>query len=119
MIEPDTRTRATWGDRSDRRPRMRLLNFNAVNKGSLRGFATVALPNGLTIFDCPVMIGKRGPWATLPAKPVLDGEGRHIKPEGRKGQYAPVAQWRDKEQSTRFSDSLVALVLEAYPNAIE
>src|SRR5690349_1803536 len=112
MIEPDARTRATWGEPPDRRPRMRLLNFRAVNKGSLRGLATVALPNGLTIFDCPVMVGKRGPWATLPAKPVLDSEGRHVTADGRKRQYAPVAQWRDKEQSTRFSDSLVALVTE-------
>src|SRR5690349_5949071 len=117
MIEPDAATRATWGDMPDRRPRMRLLAFKAVKKGSLVGFATVALPNGLTIFDCPVLAGKGGFWATLPSKPVLDSEGRHVKPDGGKGQYAPVAQWQDKEQSRRFSDALIARIAEAYLDA--
>ncbi len=92
MIQPDLRTRASWGDRPDR-PRMRLLSWKPMRKGTLRGFATVELPIGLRIFDCPVLTAKNGPWAVLPSKPVLDADGQHVKPGGRKGQYAPVRKW--------------------------
>jgi hypothetical protein len=107
-----------FGDRPDR-PRMRLVSFKPVTKGNLRGFATVELPIGLTIFDCRVLVGNNGPWAVLPSKPVLDSEERHVKRDGRKGQYAPVLQWRDKDLTNRFSDTLVALVLEDHPDGLD
>jgi hypothetical protein len=75
MIEPDARNRATWGDRPDR-PRMRLVAWRPVTKGALRGFATVELPIGLKIHDCPVFTSHGKTWATLPGKPQIDKEGR-------------------------------------------
>jgi hypothetical protein len=118
LITTNVATAVGFGGRPDR-PRMRLVSFRPVIKGSLRGFATVELPIGLTIFDWPVMVGKNGPWAVLPSKPGLDFEGRHVKPGGRKGQYAPVLLWRSKDRASRFSDSLISLVMEAHPGALE
>jgi len=96
---------------------MRLVSFKSVVKGALRGFATVELPNGLTVMDCPVLHGPNGAWATLPSKPVLDGEGKHVKPSG-KPQYAAILHWNDRNLARRFSEVLVALVRATYPDAL-
>jgi hypothetical protein len=118
LITSNVATTIGFGGRPDR-PRVRLVSFRPVIKGSLRGFATVELPIGLTIFDCPVMFGRIEPWAVLTSKLVLDSEGRHVKPGGRKGQYVSVLLWRSKDRASRFSDSLFSLVTEAYPGALE
>jgi hypothetical protein len=110
---------ATWGHPpSSDRPRMRLISWKPLIKGSLRGFVSVELPIGLKLIDCPVLIGPNGPWASLPSKPVLDREGRHARPDG-KPQFAPVLEWRSRELGDRFSAAVVALVRAADPKAIE
>ncbi len=115
MIASNAATAVGFGGRPDR-PRMRLVSFKPVTKGNLRGFAAVELPIGLTIFDCRILVGNNGPWAVLPSKPVLGSEGRDVKPDGRKGQYAPVLLWRSKDRASRFS---ISLVMEAHPGALE
>jgi hypothetical protein len=117
MMPSNVATAVGFGGRSDR-PRMRLVSSKPVTKGNLRGFATVELPIGLTIFDCRVLVGNNAPWAVLPLKSVLDSEERHVKSDGHKGQYAPVLQWRNKDLANRFSDTLVALALEEYPDGL-
>ena len=89
---------ASRGPRSDRPPRTRLLAWKRLAKGSMRGFTAIELPIGLRINDCPILVGPNGAWANLPSRPVLDREGRHVKPDGRKGQYAPALEWRDKHE---------------------
>ncbi len=101
------------------RPRMRLISFRPLVRGSLRGFASVELPIGLVIKDVSVLIGKNGPFAALPSKPVLDREGRHVKSDGTKGQYAAILEWRDRNLSTRFSAAVVELVSAAHPDALD
>jgi hypothetical protein len=96
---------------------MKLLNWKPLVKGALRGFATVELPIGLKLIDCPVLVGPNGPWAAPPSKPVLDLEGKHSKPGG-KGQYAAVVEWRDRELAGRFSGAVVRLVCEAHADAL-
>jgi hypothetical protein len=59
---------ATWRaepETSPVRPKMRLVNWKPLEKNSLRGFATVALPLGLKIVDCPVHVSN--------GKGALDG----------------------------------------------
>ena len=84
----EPRERAEW-------PRMRLVSWKALVKGTLRGFATVELPIELNLVDCPIFVGPNGPWAALPSKPVLDCEGRQARPSG-KPQFAPVDEWRNR-----------------------
>jgi hypothetical protein len=98
-------------------PRMRLLSFKPLTKGALRGFATVQLPIGLTIEDCPVFVGRNSAWAALPAKPVLDREGRQVRPDG-KPQYSAVLKWRDRDLNDRFSAAVIELVQQHHPDAL-
>ena len=104
--------------RISEKSQMRLIGFKPLVKGSLRGFATVQLPIGLTIEDCPVLVGRNGAWAALPAKPVLDREGRQVKPDG-KPQYVAILKWRDRDLSDRFSAAVVDLVRQHHPDALD
>ncbi len=98
---------------------MRLVGWKPLPKNSLRGFATVELPIGLTIADIPVLIGKNGPWASLPSKPQIDRDGTHKRDANGKPLYVAILSWRDRELSARFSDSVVALVRDADAHALD
>lgn len=113
---------ATWGTRSDppaERSCMRLVSWKPLAKNSLRGFATVELPIGLQIADIPVLVGKNGPWASLPSKPVLDHDGTQKRDANGKAAYVPILSWHTRDLSNRFSDSVVALVREADAHALD
>jgi hypothetical protein len=102
------------------RPRMKLLGWKAISaSASLRGFATIELPIGLKLIDCPVMIGSQGPWAALPSKHKIGKDGLVIKGSNGKGLYEPVAEWRDRRLSDLFSASIVQLVRERFPGALD
>jgi hypothetical protein len=98
--------------------RMRLIGFKAVEGGgALRGFASIELPSGLQVQDCPILVGQNGPWAALPSKPVLDRDGRHVETNGKR-QYAALLKWRDRDLTNRWSAAVIELVRAAHPEAL-
>ena len=99
------------------RRRLRLVSFKTLKKGGLLGFATIEMAPGLTIADCPLQSSRGRVWCGLPAKPVLDPEGRQVEVSGKK-QYAAILKWRDRDLSDRFSERVVELVREQYPEAL-
>jgi hypothetical protein len=105
---------ATWGTPPADRPRMRLVAWKPLVKNSLRGFATIELPNGLRIQEVPVLLSKGKAWAALPSKPVITRDGDLSKIDG-KIQYAKLLEWRSREPSDGFSARVVALVRQAHP----
>ena len=90
-------------------PRMTLEAFKPLRKGSLIGFACVRLSIGLTIADIPCCTSHGKTWASLPAKPILDRDGRHVEESGKK-KYAPILQWADRAVADRWSAAVVELV---------
>ena len=101
------------------KPRMRLIEWKAFHKNTLRGFASVELPNGLVIRDITVhdKDGKR--WAGLPSKPVLDSDGRHVSNHAGHKQYSALLGWRDRDLSNRFSAAVVELVRSEHPGDLD
>jgi hypothetical protein len=97
---------------------MRLLKWRPLVKNSLRVFADVELPIGLTIRDVPVLASHGKTWAALPSKPVLDSDGRQVETNGKR-QYVSLLEWRDRNLSDAFSAKLVALVRAQHPGALE
>src|SRR5262245_1960083 len=100
----------------DRR-RMRLLSFRPLLRGALRGFACVELPIGLKIKDVPILISNGKAWASLPAKPVLGQDGKHVEVSEKK-QYAAILEWRNRQLSDGFSNAVVAAVRASHPDAL-
>lgn len=98
---------------------MRLVAFRPFVKGSLRGFASVELPIGLTIEDCPVLVSGERAWANLPGKPMIDRDGRQVVNGNGKAQYAAVLKWRSRNLSDRFGAAVVELVRATHPEALQ
>jgi hypothetical protein len=96
---------------------MRLVSWKPLARNSLRGFASIELPSGLRIADCPVLVSNGKAWSTLPSKPVLDREGRQVEVGGKK-QFSRILEWKSRELADRFGNAIVELVLQAHPTAL-
>jgi hypothetical protein len=114
-------TRATWGEPPPaQRPRtIALVAWRPLVKGAMRGFATVALPIGVEIGECPILVSNGKAWASLPSKPILDRDGKQkIGPEGKLA-FAATLKWRSRELSDRFSQVVVAAVRAVHPGTLD
>jgi hypothetical protein len=102
------------------RPKMRILEVELVRRGGkLRGFTRIELPNGLRIGNIALIAGVNGPFAALPAKPLFDHQGKpKLDLRGRR-QFVSFLEWRDRDLGRRFSDAVIALVLEKHPGALD
>ncbi len=114
MMTVDAATAAGYGDRPTPR-QLRLVSWKPLRKGALRGFAVVQLSVGSTIHDVPVLAGRNGAWAALPAKPQIDKDGRQRTDANGRPAYTAVLQWRDRELAHRFSAAVVAAVRRLHP----
>jgi hypothetical protein len=94
---------------------MRLVEWRPLRQGKLFGFASVMLPIGLQINECPILAGVEGVWAALPSRPEVDRDG--VVRTGANGArlYQPVLEWRSRRLREAFSQRVVALVSRAYP----
>jgi hypothetical protein len=110
---------ATWGPRPEPGPiaspkRLQLLEWRPLIKGALCGFASIELPIGLTIPDCPVFVSGEREWVNLPARPQLDRDNQaRLDPSTGKVLYAALLEWRDRELRDRFSAAVIAALREA------
>jgi hypothetical protein len=87
----------------------------------LRGFASVRVPIGtgaLVISDVGVFSSGDRTWASLPAKPLIGADGRHMTDDAGKKKYAPILSWSDRATSDRWSESVVDLVRTKHPAAL-
>ena len=65
-----------------------------------------------------VIVGADGKaWCGLPSAPVIV-DGRHYVINGKK-QYRPAVEWRDRDRSDRFSERVLTLLLNIYPDALD
>jgi hypothetical protein len=90
-----------------------------MGKGASRGFATVELPIGLKLIDCPVLVTDGKAWVSLPSKPVLDREGRQKTDINGKPAFTATLEWRSRELSDRFSVAVIAAIRGVYPSALD
>jgi hypothetical protein len=106
-----------WGDRPPPR-QMTLRRWRPMRRNTLCGFADIELPFGLQIDDIAVHVRAGRAWASLPARPMLDQDGRHVIREG-KPQYVVVLRWRSRELADKFSAAVVELVRRTHPDALD
>ncbi len=96
---------------------LRLRDFRAVTKNTLRGFATFEFPNGMVIHDMPTHTKNGASWVAFPAVPQL--ENGSLRVVDGKTQYKRVIEWRDRDLSDRFSDAAVAVIKRDKPGVLE
>src|SRR5436309_821601 len=81
-------------------------------------FAVVEL-SGLIIRDVSIHAKGGRLWASLPARPVLDAEGKHVSNHAGHKQYAALLGWGDRSLADAFSARLLELVRAAHPDALD
>jgi hypothetical protein len=88
------------------------VEFKPMERGTLRGFATVRIPSmRLTIKDVAVHDKDGRQWAQLPAKPQLDRDRQLVMKDG-KVQYVPILLFDSREVSDAFSAAVLRAVGE-------
>jgi hypothetical protein len=101
------------------RPSLRVLEFKAVRKGTLRGFASVKLPCGLVINDVVIGESSGKQWALLPSKAMIDRNGNLMHDASGKIRYAPVNQWGTPALRDEFSRRVATIVIRHWPDAFD
>jgi hypothetical protein len=109
--EPPSTTQRSWA--------IALVAGRPVVRGALRGFATIELPFGLPLVDCPEYISNGRVWVSPLAKPVLDRDGRPKNDANGKPGYAPVAEWGSRKRRDRFSEVVIAAIRQMYSGALD
>lgn len=99
-----------------------ILKWTPCRKGAtLRGFAEIELPSGLRLADVAVHVAEtngRG-WASPPARPVLDRDGRHKLGDNGKRAWQPIVSFRTRDLADRFSRAVLDTLAAAHPEALE
>jgi hypothetical protein len=90
------RAEATWGPRPKAAPRSTdfvASDWRAINRNTLKGFFTLALPSGLALRECSYHEQGAKRWVGLPGRPLLDADGRHrIDPATGKKAYVAIVE---------------------------
>jgi hypothetical protein len=87
------------------------LEFRAVERGTLRGFAKIKMPHWRLTMDDVAIHEKNGKtWAALPARPILDANREVVRDEEGKVKYARTLYFDDRATADRFSDAVVKAV---------
>jgi len=113
--------RVAWGPppiAEPDRPKMRLLEWRSMVRNTLRGFCVIELPSGLVIRDVAVHEKAGKFWANLPARPMLDADGKRLLNHGGRRQFAPMLGWRTRELADAFSEKVVFLIRATHPDAL-
>jgi len=107
LLDPNTASLRAL-PREDRKP---------VRKRTLRGFASVKLPNGLVITDVVIGESSGKQWAILPSKAMIDRDGQLMRDAGGKIRYSPVIEWGTPALREEFSRRIAAIVVRHWPDA--
>jgi DNA-binding cell septation regulator SpoVG len=72
----------------------RISGWKPFEKGALRGFFTVHLPNGIVIHNCGVFEKNGSRWVALPSKKITSTSGKVT--------WSPIVEIPDRDAMDRF-----------------
>jgi len=93
-----------------------LTDWRAMRRNSLRGFASVRI-GGLLVRDISVHNSHGKRWASLPSKPLINGEGVAKRTDAGKIQYVPILEWSRRELSDEFSEAVIEALEREHPGS--
>jgi hypothetical protein len=89
--------------------RIEQIEFHVHAKGTLVGFASLALGNsGLRVHDCPVHCKNDKWWINLPAKPYTGKDGVQ--------RWQPILEFGDNDSRRRFQEAALAALRFRFPD---
>ncbi len=98
-------------------PPVKITEFTAVHRNSLRGFATVVQPSGMILHDVAIHQRDGSAWASPASKPMLDRNGQQMKNEDGKPLWVPIISFSSKAVRDKWSGAIIEAVRQAYPEA--
>jgi hypothetical protein len=99
---------------------VKIENFKPLRSNSLFGFADIIIPElHLRIREATIHENHGRRWVGLPAKPQVTREGTVRRDERGKTIYNPVLQFTDTATRDAFSQRVIAVLLETFPNAFD
>ena len=84
--------------------------WRPLERNTLKGFLTLALPSGLTLRECSLHEKDGLRWVGLPGRPQIDAMGRHRSDPAGKRFYLPIVEIPDRGQRERFQRAALAAV---------
>jgi len=90
---------------------MKCVSFKSLERGSLLGFADLAMDSGLVLLGCTYHASNGKKWCSPPGRPQLDADRKPII-EGGKVVYAPVIDFADKSLRFKWSAQAVKAIDE-------
>jgi DNA-binding cell septation regulator SpoVG len=88
-----------------------LRKWTPHRSGPLLGFVSVELASGLILNDLRLMAGRNGLWLAMPA--------RRLDREGGQRIFAQLVEFRDRITRDRFNRTVLELIREKHPGALE
>ena len=88
---------------------MKCVAFKPLERGSLQGFADLAMDSGLILVGCTLHESNGKRWVNPPGRPQLDTERKPIT-DGGKVVYAPVVEFASKSLRSRWSSEACAAI---------
>jgi hypothetical protein len=95
-----------------------IIALREFRSGSLRAFCGVRLPSGLELYEVTIHVQGGRCWASPPARPQLDKDGRPLRDDRGKIRYTAIVGFALPGLRTRWSDSIVAAVRADYPTVL-
>ncbi|HEY1301463.1 MAG TPA: hypothetical protein VGF07_13270 [Stellaceae bacterium] len=96
---------------------MQLLRWRRVDKGKVKGVASVLLPIGLEIHEILILEGAKGAFAMLPSRPEMR-DGRALKDDAGRPRYTILLAWRKRALGDEFSRRLLDLIAAQHPGEV-
>jgi len=91
---------------------MKVVSFKPLERGSLLGFADLAMDSGLVLLGCSYHAANGKRWCSPPSRPQLDAERKPMIGDDGKIIYAPMVDFAEKRLRYRWSDAAVAAIDE-------
>lgn len=95
--------------------RMTCVGFKSLERGSLQGFADLAMDSGLVLLGCTLHDNYGRRWVNPPGRPQIDSNHKLMLDDG-KILYAAIVEFSDKHIRRIWSNQAVAAI-EAYRNS--
>jgi len=96
-----------------------IVDFKPVERGTLRGFATIEMRSGIVMVDVAIGCSEGTWWAAPPGKPLIDRDGVVLKNPNGKVRYAAVIDFRDTATRRRWSQQVIEALRAVHPELFE